>query len=233
MKKTNIIVEVNDEIYESVVAPFKKRKSFGKLMVQLLEAYTYNEAIYSYINGVMDGIEHDAMEDLLNDLTSSISMMGMLGSQAEAIIENGQRDFESIRQGSTEANFTVDKEPVPDEPKGGVTREDVQNIVAESMSGIESMLKELLSHGTLNTGNGSVGNGRIYDSPREEVRQSYFESPAVNKEEFKPKAVTVEEVDTYKKVVPEEKEVVYKEPSSEDESMAQDALASLLGSVGF
>ena len=96
MKKTNVMIEVTEEIYDSVVNPYKKKKSFGRLIVMLLEAYAYNDSIYSYINGAMDGIEDQATEELLKDLNSmaeSLSMFSAYCDQMESVLDNCQKAF--------------------------------------------------------------------------------------------------------------------------------------------
>lgn len=150
MKKTNAMIEVSDAVYEDIVMPFKKKKSFGKLITMLLEAYATNDSIYSYINGAMDGLENEATEELLKDLNSmaeSLSMLGALNSEAESVIDNGQRVFDDFGSRATQ-----DSEKVQG-AVGGVSREDVVEIVNESVSEIKDMLKELLSGAvTINQG---------------------------------------------------------------------------------
>lgn len=190
MKKTNVMIEVTDDIYEDIVAPFKKKKSFGKLITMLLEAYANNDSIYSYINGAMDGLENEATEELLKDLNSmaeSLSMLGALSSEAEAVIDNGQRAFDDF---STKA--TEDAKKVKE--TNGISREDVVEIVEDSVSEIKDMLKQLLSNGV--TVNSTI------NTPKSEEK------------------------------VPEEKYVA-EEISKEDEEKAQNALASLMGSLGM
>lgn len=92
MKKTNILIEVSDELYDNVVYPMKRQKRFSKLVVMLLEGYYSNDYINAYIDGSVDvdtkaGI--DALDSVLNDMKSTISLMGMNTSELEQNTNEG------------------------------------------------------------------------------------------------------------------------------------------------
>lgn len=135
MKKTSVMIEVSDDLYNDVVEPYKKKKGLGKLIVHLLEAYYTNESIHSYINGIVDGIENESTESLMNDLanmTQSLNMLGVLESQAVTVMSDGARAFNDIKVESVNP------------PTESLTREDVIKIVDSSVSDIKNMLGELL-----------------------------------------------------------------------------------------
>jgi len=228
MKKQNIMIEVSDEIYESVVTPYKKRKSFGKLVVQLLEAYAYNDVIYSYVNGTMDGLENEAMADLqqdLNKMAESLGMLGMLDSEAESVINNGERDFSAIREmnsGAGEVSTDI-IQAQRNEVAVGLTKEDVIDIVKSETSDIKSMLQVIIS----GTGGVMIGTPVASEEKvvtREVIREVVKEEPKkeVKREERKEYA-KVEEFESHNDVAPTEEEA----------SAAQDALSSLMGSLSF
>lgn len=224
MRKTNVMVEVSDEVYETVVSPYKSKKQFGKLMCMLLEAYAYNDSVYNYINGVMDGLEDKATEELIKDLnymSDSLSMFGALNQQAEAVIYNGQKSFDDFSRkasddmetgmgygGESSANpkeDTNNKEPV-------MTKEDVVKIVNDSVSDIRDMLKELLHGATVST--------------VEEPDRGIHESTGIieDSSSYESSSSRVELIDDEDEAADE---------VSEEAIEAQDALSSLLGSIGF
>ena len=146
VKKTNLMIEVTDELYNEIVEPYKKRKSFGKLVVQLLEAYRTNDKIYSYINGTIDGLEDEATDELIKDLNSmaqSLSMFGALQNQAEANIDEGVKAFNDFgnRASSDRDKYTTSSSEV-------LTRDDVVGIVNDSVSDIRGMLETLITRDT-------------------------------------------------------------------------------------
>lgn len=150
--KTNVMVEVDEKLYQDVILPYKQKKSFGKLVVQLLYAFYENDAIYSYINGIMDDIEGEASEELmknLQDMVQSLNNIGMMQNEAEAVIENGKNDFENW--GNNEKEETTN-EPV----EKSVTKEEVVEIVNDSLKDIKEMLNTIISKGV--SVNGEVSN---------------------------------------------------------------------------
>lgn len=231
------MVEVSDSVFESVVQPFKRKKSFAKLVAMLLEAYATNDSIYSYINGAMDGLENEATEELLKDLNSmaeSLSMLGALSSEAESVVGNGQKVFAEFGDKAYQDNIKNVVEPKEDT---GISREDVEGIVNDSVSEIKDMLMEILG--------GRMPVERVVEKPKYVVREEVVEKPKYEEvvkepkyEEAKEEVVKEPEYNEVHEVVKEE---VIEEPkveeaqaiSEEEEEKAQDALASLMGSIGF
>ncbi len=207
MKKTNVMIEVSEDLYDEVVHPYKKQKGFGKLVVQLLEAYRTNDSIYSYINGTMDRLEDEATQELLKDLnsmTQSLNMFGTFQSQAEVLIDEGQRAFDSFGERAMDDSTKYN----PDEDKEVLTREDVVNIVNSSVSEIKDMLQELLQKGVVSS--------PVADTVSRVVESKVNES-VVDVIPVKP----VERVEEVKTV------------SKEEEETAKNALSSLMGSLSF
>lgn len=223
MKKTNVMIEVSDDLYYEIVEPYKKRKGFGKLVVQLLEAYRNNDQIYSFINGTMDGLEDEATNELLRDLNSmadSLSMFGALQNQAEVTIDEGKRAFDSFADTAYEdrGRFTSEQynkeESKPNQ--GGLTREDVVNIVNDSLTDVKKMLKDLMDNGVVSP---PIAN-QVQEVVETKVHASINE------------VVVMEEIPAQ---VPYHEDVtpVIKEASDEDAQKAMDAIGSLMGSLNF
>ena len=229
MKRTNVMIEISDEVYEKVVLPYKAKKQFGKLMCMLLEAYATNDSIYSYINGAIDDIEDEAANELLKDLnymSQSLSMFGALGQQAETVIYNGQKAFNEFGMKASDEldsgfNPSLGGTGKPyskredENSKGGeankpLTREDVVSIVNESVSDIKDMLKSLISGGAVHP----------IAEPESEVESG-------SSHEHEEVAINSDEVALGKV------EVAVEPISAEEEEVAQEALSSLLGSITF
>lgn len=202
MKKTNVMIETSDDVYERVISPAKKKKSFGKLVALLLDAYANNESIYSYINGEIDNLESEATEGLLKDLNSmaeSLSMLGALSSEAEATVDNGKKAFTEFGE---KASNDISKVSDVGSVGNGLSREDVVEIVEDSMSEVKDMLKKLLESG---------------------VSPVVAESSSVAEPIVKGVTATVEDSHVEKATAITE----------EEQKEAEDALSSLMGSIGW
>ena len=214
------MIEVSEDLYNEVVEPYKKKKGFGRLVVQLLEAYRTNDSIYSYINGTMDGLENEATEELLKDLNNmaqSLNMFGVLHGQAEVVIDEGKRAFDDF---SNQANEDVGKfsgasvPPRQEEAKETLTKEDVVSIVNDSISDIKDMLKELM-----------INSNKPVSEPVVEKVQEVVETKISSN-----LATAVTEKNTSPEVY---NYVAEKQVSKEDEEKANSAFTSLLGSASF
>lgn len=215
MKKTNVMIEVSEDLYNEVVEPYKKRKGFGKLVVQLLEAYRTNESIYSYINGTIDGLESEATEELLKDLNNmaqSLNMFGVYQNQAEVVIDEGKRAFNEFSNKAKEDSSKFEASPREMSKDKPLTKEDVVSIVNDSVSDIKNMLEELLKGGTVT----APVVERVQEAVETKIHVGLSE------------AITepVASINNESSFIP-------REVSKEEEDFANDAFASLLGSASF
>lgn len=239
MKKTNVMIEVSDELYDSIVYPYKKKKSFGKLVVQLLEAYMSNDSIYSYINGSLDGLEEEANKELLNDLNQmaqNLNMLDALHNEAESLIDNGERFFssrgESVRKEEKEvAVSNIEHEESSSENKNtGLSEEDVKRIVQDALA---SALGSMMLNGMV--GGSQAFTDNVVNSVNNSVKEESAKKEDTAKEVIKEEPVfenvvedTTEDL-SYVEDVPYEDE----EELSSSEEEAVEALDSLLGSLNF
>lgn len=214
MKKTNVMIEVSDDLYNEIIEPHKKRKGFGRLVVQLLEAYRTNDSIYSYINGTLDGLEDEATNELLKDLNNmaqSLNMIGVLQNQAEVTIDEGKRVFDGFGSKANE-----DERKYNPQTKDILTREDVVNIVNDSVSDIKGMLQELMANGVVS-----------------QPVVSQVESAVETKINASVNEATVREEAPLRVAEGLVTAPIVKEVSEEEVKQAEDALGSLLGSLNF
>lgn len=215
MKKTNVMIEVSEDLYNEIVEPYKKRKGFGKLVVQLLEAYRTNESIYSYINGTIDGLESEATEELLKDLNNmaqSLNMFGVYQNQAEVVIDEGQRAFNEFSNQAMKDSSRFEASPREKSEDKPLTKEDVISIVNDSVSDMKNMLEELLKRGTVSA--------PVVEKVQEAVETKIHVGLS--------EAITEPIASSNN-----ESSFMPREVSKEEEDFANDAFASLLGSASF
>ena len=218
MKKTNILIEVSDDLYKDIVEPAKKSKTFSKLVVKLLEAYRENDSIYSYINGSLDGLREEENEELLKSLSNmanSISMLDALSSQAESMVDEGVRTFNEysteVKEPSIEGVLPLASVVEENKNSNSLTREEVEeivvNTVSKSLSGIEDMLKQLMENSSTVIREVKVSEEEVSTKVKQPLGDTIVEK----------------EIDLF------EDEEIDEESAKE----AEDALSSLLGSLSY
>ena len=57
MRTINVFLEVDDKVYNLVVEPHKKAKTFSKLMASLLKGYIEDEYVRAYGNSTVDDMK--------------------------------------------------------------------------------------------------------------------------------------------------------------------------------
>lgn len=143
MKKTSILIEVDDTVYDLVVAPHKKAKTFSKLAATLLQGYIENDYIQSYADGTLETMHKasvGALDDILGDMSNSLANMGLYTNELKNTAEEGVSTFNS-----PEPSFNP---PVQPNSEVDALKEDISQL-REQNEDIMSMLKQLLSNGTV------------------------------------------------------------------------------------
>lgn len=101
MKRTNILVEVSDSIYDNVVSPHKKAKTFSKLIASLLTGYVENEYIRAYAEDTLDDMHKasvDALDEVIGNMQQSLSNMGLYTGELKENNESGMSYFSEKNQ---------------------------------------------------------------------------------------------------------------------------------------
>lgn len=143
MKKTSILIEVDDTVYDLVVAPHKKAKTFSKLAATLLQGYIENDYIQSYADGTLETMHKasvSALDDILGDMSSSLANMGLYTNELKNTSEEGVSTFNS-----SEPSFNSS---VPLNSEVDALKEDISQL-REQNEDIMSMLKQLVSNGAV------------------------------------------------------------------------------------
>lgn len=99
MKKTNILVEVDDKVYDLVVAPHKKAKTFSKLMATLLKGYIENDYVRAYAEGTLDEMRKasvNALDDVLGSMQQSLSSLGLYTGELKNTNMSGMEKFSGM-----------------------------------------------------------------------------------------------------------------------------------------
>lgn len=176
MRKVNVMVEVSDDIFEDMVKPLKAEKSFGKVVVALLEAYYYNDAVYSYVSNRLDGITVQENSDLMKDLQDMAESISFLNASADKIEQEMNRGIGEF--GSLEENTETprEKERVEEEDKANfvttdMLRSSLDRATKDIIDSVRGMLGDYVGSGEFRTA--SKGEASGYSPKSEKPKNDY------------------------------------------------------------
>lgn len=252
MRRTNILLEFSDEVYDTLVEPLKKNKAFTKLVTTLIDGYMSDSYIRAYADDTLDGMRNKAVSSFNESIASmneTLSEMGLVTDELEANSLGGRDMFrKKAEDQAEELNKTVGT-------VGSVSSEELSAVndridkVQDSIQGMMSMLSELIQTGKISIGvmgdvQTDTQNIKVTTSlAKEEAKEVFVETPN-----------SVEKTDVRVGVEPTISEPVAKEgynPSKspifissednssdegvegEDSSVANDFLASMLAGNAY
>lgn len=129
MRRTSVLIDVEDTLYSEVVEPMKRNKSFTKLIVSLLNGYRSDMYIRSYIDNTLEEV-HKAVvgsfEESVEGMESALANMGLLTDELQYQSQYGYNKFKS----------KVDMQV--DDPKVDVTKE-----YSESTTEVDDLKKRV------------------------------------------------------------------------------------------
>lgn len=143
-RNISILVKVSDSVYDMVVLPHKRSKTFAKLMATLLQGYIENDYIRSYAEGTLDEMHRasvDALDDVLGEMHQSLQSMGFYTDELKNTTTMGKEIFEEkLNESSSEVNNPT-RDAEVEELRSTVSELKEQNTT------IIDMLKDLLESG--------------------------------------------------------------------------------------
>lgn len=198
MRKVNIMIDVSDEVYDLVVAPFKKSRRFSKLINSLLEGYISDDYVAAYVSGSLDDFKKRSTESLnqaLSAMNNSLEMVGMLSDEAEELAKEGinavgMRDSSEAKHDtnigvkSSSIDAPVGSAPAPEakDEKNDELRVEIDELKRqnEKMNADLQKLMEALNKGFMGMMESASASG---GSDSEETVRSEKEKPTVVREE--------------------------------------------------
>lgn len=94
------------KLYEEFILPLKAERSLADLIVKLLSAYYYDDAIGQRIDQSMEAEEAsviDKRQDLYRDINETMAMMDFLMDEGRAVVEDSTDALSAILSGAEEA----------------------------------------------------------------------------------------------------------------------------------
>lgn len=216
MRNASVSIEVSETIYEQVVEPRKKAKTLSKLVATLLQGYISDEYIYSYAEGVVQGMRKaqvDNFESAIDKVFEHSANIGMFSDELSSLNSSAHKRF---KEKADEASKRVGENPIQ---SGDWARsEDVEELKT-SISRIEEMLSNLMSQGIVTV---KSNNTNIQQVKNDEVTDSTVSN--TTKEPEKEQVIS----DIWKDDKKEDTVEESSDDSDEVDSSAMDAMASLL-----
>ena len=105
MKSASLLVTVPDEVYENIVEPKKRERTFASFMNSLLQAYYDSPEIQSYVEGFKDNMSKKSLNSLTSAIekaNSALSRFGLYTDELESVTAMG---MEAVKRSPSNEGF--------------------------------------------------------------------------------------------------------------------------------
>lgn len=137
MRTINVFLEVDDKVYNLVVEPHKKAKTFSKLMASLLKGYIEDEYVRAYGNSTVDDMKKasvDSLDDAINGMTESLMNLGMFTDELKLTSAKGLKEFKKEKpEAKAESVPTSTTDHAPEDSQLKEEVEELRNTVKDLM----------------------------------------------------------------------------------------------------
>ena len=96
MRRVSILMDVADDVFDTLVEPLKKQKKLSEVIKILLGGYMNDSYIIQYVEGTRDAHRQKSQEDLLEALDSmneTLSQLAFSNEEAKSYVEEGSGFF--------------------------------------------------------------------------------------------------------------------------------------------
>lgn len=142
VRRTSVMLEIDEDVYSTLVEPLKKNKRFARLVASLLKAYLADSYIQSVVDDTFEGVRKavvDGFADSVSSMESALVNMGLLTDELKAASMTGHRKFsEGVEQNSPAQ--PVESDPTPDVGKLEKRLSTLEDTVSSGFERILSML---------------------------------------------------------------------------------------------
>lgn len=137
MRRTSVMLEFSDEVYDNIVEPMKKNKSFSKLLATLTEGYLNDGYIRAFADDNLENMRKAAVDSFsksIDSMMGSLSNMGLFTDELEATATDGKERFSKKAE--------EQRESLPQD--SGNSSTDIEKLNSR-MDSMQSTMNELLS----------------------------------------------------------------------------------------
>ena len=212
MRRTSILLEFSDEVYDTLVEPLKKNKSFTKLVTTLIDGYLNDAYVRAYADDTLDSMRNQAVSsfnDSIASMNETLSEMGLVTDELESNAVGGKAMFAKKAQ---EQSDELSKGSVGKNKDIAEVNERIDKM-QDSIQGMMSLLVEMLKSGNAPTqfAAGVSANTSV-------VVEEVLSKPSVKVEEPKVPAVEETKNDVAESLVTNSAESAVTEKSTEEVS---------------
>lgn len=96
MRRTSIMLEFSDDIYDSLVEPLKKNRTFSKLVVSLINGYIEDGYIRAYVDDTLSNLKKAAVDSFnssIDSMSESLSNMGLFTDELNSVSSSAKTKF--------------------------------------------------------------------------------------------------------------------------------------------
>lgn len=96
MRKVNIQIVVDDDLYDDVIMPAKANKKLSRVIVSLLEGYYRNEYVQTYAETSISDMDESVQDDILRSLEEAaerLEKLGVVQDKTRLVSEEGVGSF--------------------------------------------------------------------------------------------------------------------------------------------
>ena len=167
MRRTSVLLEFSENVYDSLVEPLKKSKSFSKFVSVLVTGYLNDPYIKAYADGNLDDYKKayvEAFDDQLDEMSESLANMGFFADALESVSAGGKDHFAEKKKKAEEdgAHFGVSEKSTKGNSEGSESDykkdlEGLENSVNARIDRLENSMNAFLVNMTTLLQTGTVG----------------------------------------------------------------------------
>lgn len=167
MRRTSVLLEFSENVYDSLVEPLKRSKSFSKFVSALVTGYLTDPYIRAYADGNLDDYKKAyvaAFDDQLDEMSESLANMGFFADALESVSAGGKDHFAEKKKKAEEdgAHFGVSEKSTEGNSEGSESDykkdlEGLENTVNARIDRLENSMNAFLVNMTTLLQSGTVG----------------------------------------------------------------------------
>ena len=119
MRRTSVMIEVDDEVYASVVEPLKRNKSFAKLISSLLNGYISDGYIRAFVDDGLEEVRKAVVGSFAESVGEMESVLANMGLFTDELNAHSQAGYSKFQQRRAEQAEELDKDPTAGRTQGG------------------------------------------------------------------------------------------------------------------
>ena len=169
MRRTSVLLEFSENVYDALVEPLKRSKSFSKFVSALVTGYLNDPYIKAYADGNLDDYKKayvSAFDDQLDEMSESLANMGFFADALESVSAGGKDHFAEKKKKAEEdgAHFGVSGKSTKGKSEGTDSDykkdlEGLENAVNARMDRLENSMNAFLVNMTTLLQTSTVGVG--------------------------------------------------------------------------